>query len=685
MATTMNYPNVKKVIVVCKTHLDIGFTDYSQTVLDQYCSVFIPGALELARKVNTPNQKRFVWTVGSFLPAYFLSTANDAQKENFKQAVQDGHLRWHRMACTTHTELMDADLFEYSLSLAEKLNEQFGLTGIAAKMTDVPGHTIAMVPLLADHGIQYLHLGVNQSSRLPNVPAMFRWQFQGKEIIVHYAGGYGADLALDNGIALEFFHTNDNAGPPSLEALENFYADMADKYPNAQIEAGTLDDFAESLLPIKDTLPVITQEIGDTWIHGAGTDPLKVSRFRRLLKLRKEWISKGLLNTADTSYEQMMMNLLLITEHTWGMDSKLHLLDYTNWTKKDFIQARQNNRTTHAMMAFREREDLLAEKMRPKDPVRLAAGSSYEQFERSHEEQRNYLKKAMELLSDQLLQETEKDFTWTLPCTDAVTVPKQSYQLHNWTATLGEHGEIVHLENPDINLSTNCCIGLFSYETFSGHTVQNCLEDYGRDLDEHRFWAEFDFGKPGLQYIPEIKDQTWYASPVSAKSMDNCLTIFLETPADAAEEHGCPRRIVLTHIFEENRIHTTLYWTGKDACRAPESLWLSMNPLSGHPDWEICKMGQWLSPTDVVSGGNRQLHCIEGIRSANSPANFKITSLDAPLVSVGRKNIYHVDDVIEDCGNGFWFNLYNNRWGTNFKQWFEEDMRFEFVMEITIN
>ena len=61
----MDNTQVKRVIVVCKTHLDIGFTDFAQAVLDNYVHSFIPGAMALAEEVNTPEKKRFVWTVGS--------------------------------------------------------------------------------------------------------------------------------------------------------------------------------------------------------------------------------------------------------------------------------------------------------------------------------------------------------------------------------------------------------------------------------------------------------------------------------------------------------------------------------------------------------------------------------------------------------------------------------------------
>ncbi|MGO8565506.1 hypothetical protein ACC743_40025, partial [Rhizobium ruizarguesonis] len=56
-----------------------------------------------------------------------------------------------------HTELMSPDLFRAGLSYSQELDRLFGKTTIAAKMTDVPGHTLVMVPLLCEAGIRFLH------------------------------------------------------------------------------------------------------------------------------------------------------------------------------------------------------------------------------------------------------------------------------------------------------------------------------------------------------------------------------------------------------------------------------------------------------------------------------------------------------------------------------------------------
>ena len=324
----MNHENVTNVIVVFKTHLDIGFTGYAKDVLDQYCTTFIPAAVDLAFRVNTQAHKKFVWTVGSYLIHYYFNHAADEDCERLAQAIRLGYVRWHGLACTTHTELMDRKLLDYNLSISQSLDEEFGLKTIAAKMTDVPGHTIGLVPAMADAGIRYLHLGVNASSRVPSVPSIFVWKYEAKEIIVNYAGDYGDAALLENGTALEFYHAHDNAAPPTPEELDELFRKLSEKYPNAHIEAGTLDDFAKSALSIQDSFPVITEELGDTWIHGAGTDPLKVSWFRRLLSLKDKWIAEGRLTEDSQEYQNMMENLLLIVEHTWGMDVKKYLLDF---------------------------------------------------------------------------------------------------------------------------------------------------------------------------------------------------------------------------------------------------------------------------------------------------------------------------------------------------------------------
>jgi hypothetical protein len=80
---------------------------------------------------------------------------------------------------------MDGSLFRYGLSLSHTLDIRFGKHTIAAKMSDVPGHTRAIVPLLAEAEITFLHIGVNGASTPPAVPPLFVWRNpSGADVIV---------------------------------------------------------------------------------------------------------------------------------------------------------------------------------------------------------------------------------------------------------------------------------------------------------------------------------------------------------------------------------------------------------------------------------------------------------------------------------------------------------------------
>lgn len=48
---------MKKVIVVSKTHLDLGFTDYAENIRQKCINTFIPSAIALAENINTESDK----------------------------------------------------------------------------------------------------------------------------------------------------------------------------------------------------------------------------------------------------------------------------------------------------------------------------------------------------------------------------------------------------------------------------------------------------------------------------------------------------------------------------------------------------------------------------------------------------------------------------------------------------
>ena len=77
------------------------------------------------------------------------------------------------------------------------------------------------------------------------------------------------------------------------------------------------------------------QEIGDTWIYGVPSDPLKVARYREVARLRDEWIARR--QTAARAMRRtsrFLSSFLLEVEHTWGTDTKTWL-DFDHYTPRD--------------------------------------------------------------------------------------------------------------------------------------------------------------------------------------------------------------------------------------------------------------------------------------------------------------------------------------------------------------
>ena len=137
---------MKKVIVVSKTHLDLGFTDLAENIRKKYLDEFIPNAIDIAKSVNDGDKKKFVWTTGSYLLNEELENGSEENKQKLISALKSGDIAPHALPFTMHTELLDKESLEYALDLVDKIDDIRGRKTVAAKMTDVPGHTKALVP-----------------------------------------------------------------------------------------------------------------------------------------------------------------------------------------------------------------------------------------------------------------------------------------------------------------------------------------------------------------------------------------------------------------------------------------------------------------------------------------------------------------------------------------------------------
>jgi hypothetical protein len=662
---------IRKVHLIFKTHLDIGFTDLAARVVENYFTRDIPRALETARQLRRAGGKEhFIWTTGSWLIYEYLERASASERQQMEEAILAGDIAWHALPFTTHTELMDAALFRFGLSLSQALDRRFGKKTIAGKMTDVPGHTRAMVPLLAEAGIEFLHIGVNPASTPPDVPPVFSWQDKsGASLIVMYHKGSYGDLMLVPGMdeAIAFAHTGDNLGPQSPEQVSDLFQHMRSAFPGARIVASTLNDYAAALRQVRGKLPVVTGELGDTWIHGAGSDPGKVAQFRELARLRNEWLASGKARPDDQRFSAFSRFLMLVPEHTWGLDIKTHLNDYANYDAAHFRAARTQPNFLKVESSWKEQRAYIDQALRALGDSPLAA------------EARHRLKAIAPSYPDLAGFEEIKP-------QDAIFDTS-----HLELRFDPEHGGITGLKDKATGrnwASAGQVLGQFRYERFSYEDYNRFWKQYiiNKDRADVVLWAVLDFTKPGINtehgcWLPQVKEMYQRRDKDAHRFL-----LILNGPAEAVTAYGCPQTLTMEITAPDHapELQIDFQWFQKSACRLPEALWLSFVPKVNNPSgWTLHKLGQDISPLDVVRNGNRKLHGVwEGVTYHDGADQLAIESLDAALVAPGAPSLLDFNNVQPAMKGGMHFNLFNNVWGTNFTMWYEDDARFRFVLRL---
>ncbi|MGM0432059.1 MAG: DUF5054 domain-containing protein [Spirochaetota bacterium] len=700
----------KHVHVVFKSHLDIGFTNLAQRVVDQYMNDYIPRALDLIDQLHE-SPIGFTWTTGSWMIKEFLERSSSSFRRRMERAISERNIRWHAMPFTLHSELATADLFSAGLQISKDLDKQFGVETIAGKCTDVPGHTQAIIPLLAAYGIRFLHIGTNPACIPAEVPSLFRWRSpDGSEVVVNYQTGYGNITEFDETQSILWFaHQQDNEQPPSIEKLHRLYKQLQNDYPDAHIAASGIDDFARGILPYAEKLPVVDQEIGDTWIHGAGTDPYKIARYRALCRFTTSVGDRELSPEETTQLKAMKEKLLLIPEHTWGMDLKRYLPDYLNYRKEDFQQARSDDIIPASVQTEGERT-YLPPMETDTNPVDQPGSRTYSEFESSWKEQRAFIGESLACLhsdwlkaeADTALHEVEPNWIPIDQTTSAgftALSMDEPLQYKDWTLSFSpETGALVSLRHE--GLSYDLCqpggaLGQFRYEVYSEADYR---QFYGRYLlkdANHYAWSLPDYTKPGLGRLTDLSHTVYTPSkPAGFVRTDDCqleVRMYTTMPVEASTSFGAPREL-LTRIQadkESNTVAITLHWRGKDANRIPESSWLGFDLNTGKTSTcFLDKMGMNISPQSVVRNGNRALHAvtsgvtIRAFDDTQKAVTISLDSRDAPLVSIGKPRILQFDQRLPRCDEGLYVNLHNNLWGTNFPMWYSDDGMFKFTLTL---
>jgi len=661
-------PRVKRVMVMFKCHFDAGFVDTQYNVVHKrYFEKFFPEAIEVARAANAGGKRRYVWTTGSWLLFEYLDQASPADRKTMEDAIARGDIAWHALPFTWQTEMMSPSTIEGSLALSQLLDKRFDKATTGAKMTDVPGHTRGIIPPLAKHGVTFLEVGVNGGSTPAELPPLFLWKNPaGASLAVMYHHEYGGVAVVPGSdLALVTEVRGDNSGPHRPEEIEKIHANLTARFPNAEITAASLSEMANALAPYHDKLPVVTQEIGDTWIYGCASDPLKVARYREISRLRDEWIKRGTLQVGDETDVQLLRHVLLEPEHTWGTDTKTWL-DFDNYI--------------------------------PSDLARMLDTKNYKVVEFSWIEKRQDLMDGVATLPPSLRGEAENAIrALIVPAEEEIAgrpIPHPPGKpIETTYFTLGidpRTGAIMRLRNKAVGrewASEKNSIALFTYQTLSANDYARYQASY---LTTKADWAAKDFGKPNIERFG-AKREEWQSVNASVEvtrlKRSHIASVALHFDDEQAAQSGrvaLPLSIVIDLILPDDKpiIYLNLTWRGKPATRMPEALWLTFNPISeDEKGWTLDKSGEWISPFDVVANGNRHMHAVQkGFAYESGGHRFEVETLDTPVVALDKRDPLVFSNDQPDVKKGFHSCLFNNCWGTNYIMWYGEDVRARYIL-----
>jgi len=634
---------VMRVHLAHKTHLDLGFTDFAANVEALYFERFIPDALRVARKLReTEAPTTFCWTVPTYILHRYLEQASAAEVATVEEAVVAGDISWLALPFTLNLELATPELLHEGLGYARELDERFGVQTIAAKATDVPGVTIAAVPILAAAGVEVLYIGANGVDLAPDVPPAFRWVApDDSELIVLFTQGYGGTVALDGlDDVLVMRFTLDNVGPPNEVDVLAAYLEQLDTYPGAEVRASTLNAFAETLRPHRETLPVVTSELGDPWLFGIASDPLRVARYRELARMLPG------LELAPAVRSAASRSLLLVPEHTWGLDTMVQLTDTETWDKDAFTAARTSPR--------------------------------WRRFDESWAEQRAYVDQALATLPEAASAEARRRLA---RLGDPIAPPTghgpRTLATDRFDLAVDERGAIITLRDVETGVSwasPEAPLALFTYEVFDNREYAGFWEHGMNPVCRPLWWPHYACGKKGLERLGAFA-RCWQPELAASAVDGERLGLRLRLPAEACDEFGAPRELVVSIAVLGGAIELELSWRDKDAIRVPEAAWLSFLPEGA---WRYVKLGMEIDPHDVVANGGRH-HAIERARVTRDGAALEIETLDAPLVSLDRKIL----PPANPAANGLHVNLLNTVWSTNYTQWYDDANRFRFRLSST--
>ena len=732
--------NTENVIVVFKTHFDIGYTDYAASVIKKYQTSMIEGALDRIDDNLSDNPNGgFSWTMPAWPMKKILEGATEETRSRTIKALQDGTIAIHALPFTIETEASDLEsmtrMFRYSNELSELYDLELPRD---AKMTDVPEHSWFLPTVLHNAGVDFLHLGCNPASMSPDVPVLFWWEGpDGSRLMTMYwQAYYGTDVFTpedwDYKTWMALIPTNDNKGAPSPEEIEKILSDIRKYNPKAKIQIGRMSDFYDMIIEEEPVLPVIKADMPDTWIHGYMSAPKETALSRKLKRdlyslemldsQFKLWTGSG--NTISNDLLDAEENIHLFDEHTFGLamshghsGSWLYGNEFKDkkaigvyspielsWKEKGMrISEAELDITPHYNYAISELAssvNVAGSHIVVYNPlpwersgiVKIQVGSGSLNSNRLTDPEGNLIPvsnrgNVIRFRAENVPPMGYKTYIPVKPVEDnpgpASSKISNSIENDYLRITIDPiRGGIKSFYDltEDKELVANdpeYPFGTYIYERFSKDNTDKYAKAY---IKAGWHWANDELGRPGL-------DTSSYKqiipSPSSVEYSNDIISSSVTLRFDPENEFMS--HITLIYTLYKNSPYLEIKWgiIGKDPEPWPEAGWISFNADIENPQFRVGRLGGIVNPkNDFINRSNHDYYFYNSAVSIidNEGNGLAITSPDVPAISLDRPGLWKYSSEFIPQRPNIFFNLFNNQWSTNFTEWIEGSWNTTFFV-----
>lgn len=726
---------VEDIIIVFKMHFDIGYTDWSESILQKYTTSMMDETLRSVEETGKlPKEDQFVWTLPGWPMKYIMENTSEAYKSGIEKALKDGRFKVHALPFTFETESSDLETLVRGMSYSSQINRKYDQPLVrGAKLTDVPSHSWILPTLLTQAGVKILHIGCNPGSVSPDIPTLFWWEGpDGSRLLTfnwaeYYGSGVLPPATWKYKTWLAMIHTHENTGAPTPEDVAAVLKEAREKAPNARIRIGQLEDFYDALMKENPSLPVVKGDMPDTWIHGYMSMPKEVKinkamqrviyNTETLNSLLKQWDITP--EPVEPYVEKAIEQSLLFDEHTFGLAMSHGHQDFWKYGDDftvsraqgmyDFIETSWNEKGSRAHRA----EQYIIPSLR-KDLKKLAQNVAVKgrkvvvynplPWKRSGlvSFHMGVYKKNFQVygLKDELTGKILPVYNdYNHLSFYAEDIPSLGYKTYTLvTSPISEDSRNSRidevkavLENNYFKIEINKENGalLSVWDKQQQKEMVDGKNEYGFGEYIHEKFGQEEINRYNANYVkpghhgwadqemgrPENPDLKYEM----IKGRLNKIK-YLQTSHSVSATAFCQTSAgddyTLTYTLEDNSPYLEICWgiRNKPAESQPEGGWLAFPFNLSNPSFRLGRTGGVVNPaTDFVKNTNHDYFFLNTGMAIidNQGKGFGLNTPNAPAVSLDRPGLFRFSGEFIPQRPNVFVNLFNNQWGTNFTEWIE--------------